>query len=176
MQSAPPPSATQSRQPTISDMMTGPHQQSHPQPQSIPATAPPAHPYQPTSENMVRSSVPPYLSNSAPSRPSSSGQNYDPIRGSTVESSRPSAPPPAVQPNAPSSSQASPHVNRTSASPSIASLVHPPPAAAHGSASTGYPQQALPQPSIVPSQQSPPPKPANEFSLPPPQASPPIAK
>ncbi|KAK5729625.1 HIR complex subunit [Elasticomyces elasticus] len=63
------------------------------------------------------------------SRPTSSGQNYDPIRGgydpvrgATMETSQQR---PANLINN-SSAQTSPHVNRASASPSIASLIDPP--------------------------------------------------
>lgn len=171
-QNAPSASTNPSRQPTISDMMGGQHQ-----PQPAYNTTAPSHPQQQaTTDNAVRSSVPPYLSNPTPSRPSSSGQNYDPIRGSTVESSRPSQPPPVVPSNGPPSSHASPHTNR--ASPSIASLVNPPQTAIKTSAPPAYPQQTFPQPSVVPSQQqSPPPKTTTHpFPPPPQQASPPISR
>ena len=154
-----------SRQPTIIETFSAFTQPN--QPASITATAPP----QPrTSENMTQSSVS-RPSNPPTPRPFSSGQNYDPIRGSTMESaprlSNPSTSTPAAQ--------TSPHVNRASASPAIASLIDPPTAIKTSAPlpASYSPQTTVQQPSFVPSQHSPPPpKPTSNFVPPPTQPQP----
>lgn len=137
----------QPRQPTITEMV-GTFQQPA-QPASV--TIPP-QPQHRNSDGIMRSNLPAPTSNPTTPRPVSSGQNYDPIRGSTMES-RPaySVPPAALQ----QISHASPHVNRASASPSIASLIDPP-AAIKTQALPYSPQGTMQQP-FVPSQTSPPP-------------------
>lgn len=126
-----------------------------------PASAPQPQPQQPlpstlatsprpqlpsTSENMSRTSITPQLTaqSSAPqSRPYSSGQNYDPIRGATYDHAPPR---PAAVANGAHSAQASPQVNRASASPSIQSLIDPPQPLTTSTPNTTYAQQANLQP------------------------------
>ena len=121
---------------------------------------------------MIRSNLPPPTSNPSTPRPFSSGQNYDPIRGSTMEAAQ-RPPQPA---NGPPPAQGSPHVNRASASPSIASLIDPPTVTKTSSVqpSTYSPQTTMQQPFILPQQPSPHlPKAASfAFAPPPPQGSP----
>ena len=112
-------------------------------------------------------------SNSPTPRPYSSGQNYDPIRGSTMEQQ----PRPSNPPNGFASAQTSPHTNRASASPAIASLIDPPTMIkTAGPPAPCSPQSHLQQPFFLPSQQSPPPvRPTSAFAPPPqPQPSPPV--
>ncbi|KAF2170560.1 hypothetical protein M409DRAFT_19379 [Zasmidium cellare ATCC 36951] len=145
--SAPPPS--QHHQPTL------PSQQQYP--------PPPPRSQQPTpSDSMPRSSLPPHTqphtSNPPTPRPFSSGQNYDPIRGSTIDSAPPRT---SVAANGAHSAQASPHINRASASPSITSLIDPHPATTTSApvvpyssqTATMHSQQHQPPPPFVPSQQ-----------------------
>lgn len=124
-----PASAPQPQQPLPSTLGTSPR----PQPLS-------------TSDNMSRSNITQQLSAppSAPlSRPISSGQNYDPIRGATYE---PAPPRPAVVANGASSAHASPQINRASASPSIQSLIDPPQAMRTSTPTVSYVQQSNLQP------------------------------
>ncbi|KAK3616193.1 HIR complex subunit [Elasticomyces elasticus] len=96
------------RQPSLTEMM-GVFQQP-----MLPSSVP--------TQQQHRPSLGPPPSTLMSSRPTSSGQNYDPIRGATMETSQQR---PANLINN-SSAQTSPHVNRASASPSIASLIDPP--------------------------------------------------
>ncbi|KAK5716469.1 HIR complex subunit [Elasticomyces elasticus] len=103
------------RQPSLTEMM-GVFQQP-----MLPSSVP--------TQQQHRPSLGPPPSTLMSSRPTSSGQNYDPIRGgydpvrgATMETSHQR---PANLMNN-SSAQTSPHVNRASASPSIASLIDPP--------------------------------------------------
>ncbi|EME40029.1 hypothetical protein DOTSEDRAFT_74784 [Dothistroma septosporum NZE10] len=102
--------------------------------------------------SMIRSSVPPHTqmhtSNPPTPRPYSSGQNYDPIRGAIDP-----APPRAVANGVPSA-QHSPHINRASASPSIISLIDPPPATKISAPPMSYSPQTIVQ---QPYQPQPPP-------------------
>ena len=158
------------RQSTLTEMVG-----SFTQPPQPASTAIPALPQHPTSDNTIRTSLASLTSNSPPPRPYSSGQNYDPIRGSTVENHQPR---PTNAPNSTTASaQASPHANRASASPAIASLIDPPTAIKAGALPTSYsPQTNMQQPFFVSSQQSPPPiKSTSAFQPPPqPQLSPPV--
>ncbi|KAK4960565.1 HIR complex subunit [Elasticomyces elasticus] len=104
------------RQPSLTEMM-GVFQQP-----MLPSSVP--------TQQQHRPSLGPPPSTLMSSRPTSSGQNYDPIRGgydpvrgATMETSQQR---PANLMNGNPSSQTSPHVNRASASPSIASLIDPP--------------------------------------------------
>ncbi|KAK4556364.1 HIR complex subunit [Recurvomyces mirabilis] len=171
MEEKPPPPADGpaiTRQPTLTEMMHSYHQ---PAPPTAALHQPPSQQQpQPQPQPQHRSSLgpPPPSSTLSSSRPTTSGQNYDPIRGfdpvraASYEGAqhRPTHPPNGV-----SSAQASPHVNRASASPSIASLIDPPaPVTARTSmpAPPPYsPQANMHQPPYLPSQpQSPtPPKP-----------------
>lgn len=160
---------TQPRQPTITEMVASFTQPSQPAAITIPTP-----PQQLPSNSMFRPSVTSLTSNSPTPRPYSSGQNYDPIRGSTVEPQQPRS---ANASNGPASAQASPHANRASASPAIASLIDPPTAIKATAPPPSYsPQTSLGQPFFVPSQHSPPPvKPTSAFAQPPqPQPSPPV--
>lgn len=112
----------------------------------------PPQPQHRSSDGIIRSNLPAPTSNPTTPRPVSSGQNYDPIRGSTMES-RPSYPVPPAAPQ--QQSHASPHVNRASASPSIASLIDPP--TALKTQTISYSPQGTMQQPFIPSQQSPPP-------------------
>ena len=111
------------RQSTLTEMVNqfqtpGPPA-SAPQPQHI-LPSQPLQRQQP--DIMIRDSLPPPSKPPTP-RPISSGQNFDPIRGSIMESA---PPPPSLTANGVHSAQASPHINRASASPSINSLIdHP---------------------------------------------------
>lgn len=80
-------------------------------------------------------------------RPYSSGQNYDPIRGATYDHA-PSRP--AVVTNGAQSAQASPQINRASASPSIQSLIDPPQPTQMSTPAVSHAQQANLQ--LVPQQ------------------------
>lgn len=83
-----------------------------------------------------------------PPRPVSSGQNYDPVRAATLESAPPR--PSHQPPNSALSNHSSPHVNRASASPSIASLIDPPMLSATSAPSAvRSPQASLRQPAFV---------------------------
>ncbi|KAK4496920.1 hypothetical protein PRZ48_011369 [Zasmidium cellare] len=117
---------------------TGPRQSTLDFPSASQQPQPPQYPPPPPrSENMPRSSLPPTQQQSRPQ------QFYDPIRGSVA------AP----------SAQASPHINRASASPSITSLIDPHPATSTSapvlsySSQTPTMQQHQPPPPFVPSQQ-----------------------
>lgn len=120
---------------------------SAPQPfQAHPSTLAPSPRQQPpfTSDSMSRSNITPQPPSQSPapapaSRPYSSGQNYDPIRGATYEYA-PSRPAAIV--NGAQSAQASPQVNRASASPSIQSLIDPPPTLKTNTSNMTYVQQA----------------------------------
>ena len=118
-------------------------------------------------------------SNPPTPRPISSGQNYDPVRGydpvraATFESAQQRS---ATIVNSTPSAQASPHINRASASPSIASLIDGPMAATKTSmpAPSHYTPHSV-VPSTLPSHpRSPtPPKSAPAFPHPPRPQSPP---
>lgn len=81
---APHDASTQSRQPTITEMVGAFAQPNQPASSIIPS-----QPQHRLSDNMTQSSIPPRLSNPPTPRPVSSGQNYDPIRGSTMENALP---------------------------------------------------------------------------------------
>ncbi|KAK3703528.1 HIR complex subunit [Vermiconidia calcicola] len=162
---------THLRQPTITEMAAG-----FPTADSLAAAAPSPIQHRVASlENLVRSSAPPIHNTSNPStpRPFSSGQNYDPVRGSTMDSMLPRASNPT---NGPPPAQAPSHVNRASASPAISSLIDPPTTTKPPSHS---PQTIMQQP-FVPSQHFvPSPQLASTFAPPPPvpsQHSPPAVK
>jgi hypothetical protein len=160
---APDASTALPRQSTITEMVGQYQQPTH---SASAINAFPAPPHRPMEAMPQHAVMPPMqaIQNPIP-RPFSSGQNYDPIRGSTRESvpPRPSNPPDLVH-----SAQASPHVNRASASPAIASLIDPPTAIKTSAAPTHSPQTSIQQPFTVPSQQSPPAhKPASAFAPPP---------
>ncbi|KAH9826605.1 histone promoter control protein 2-like [Teratosphaeria destructans] len=115
-----------SRQPTITDMVNN-------YPGYKPIPGPSASPSLPPQPPRSQPSTTLSMSSNAPAqRPISSGQNYDPVRGGydPVRAATMDVPPPMArlantlssQPSA----QASPNVNRASASPSIASLIDPP--------------------------------------------------
>ncbi|EME77863.1 uncharacterized protein MYCFIDRAFT_216902 [Pseudocercospora fijiensis CIRAD86] len=105
---------------------------SAPQPppqQNYPPLILPSQPQQPhqVPDTVMRDSLPPPASKPPTPRPYSSGQNYDPIRGATIDSAPQQPPPPpprTVVSNG--SAHASPLINRASASPSITSLIDPP--------------------------------------------------
>jgi hypothetical protein len=103
------------RQPGTTEML-GSYQQA-------PMAAPSTHSTSAYPEVTNRGGLVPQASKPPTPRPVSSGQNYDPVRSATMDQ-RP--PRPAPTPVGISSAQASPHVNRASASPSIASLIDPP--------------------------------------------------
>ncbi|KAK0254162.1 hypothetical protein B0A54_05367 [Friedmanniomyces endolithicus] len=113
-------------------------------------------------------------SNPPTPRPISSGQNYDPVRGydpvraATMETMQQR---PAHLMNGTSSAHTSPHVNRASASPSIASLIDPPMASTTSMpAPSHYPLHSMMQPAgnVQLSTQPPtPPKAAPAFPHPP---------
>nr|POF15313.1 histone promoter control protein 2 [Quercus suber] len=162
-----------SRQPTITEMV---NTLSAP-PSSTPFSAPPAPSRVPpftsavpaangsiiSSNNNLGASntlTVPTSSTSTP-RPASSGQNYDPIRGYdpvrsiTNDSLQP-------RPVNTASLPPSPHVNRASASPSVASLLDPP--RSHTALPSAPPASAKPlqttlQQPFVPTQTAPPPQP-----------------
>ncbi|KAK6442983.1 HIR complex subunit [Oleoguttula sp. CCFEE 5521] len=105
---------------------------------------------------------------SAP-RPHSSGQNYDPVRSATIESAPPR---PAQTPVGLSSAHASPHINRASASPSIASLIDPPFISKTSAPPTLSPSQSFQQTLLQSRTQAPTPTsaaqpPINAFAPPP---------
>jgi len=118
-------------------------------------------------------------SNPPTPRPISSGQNYDPVRGydpvraATMETMQQR---PVNLMNGAPSAQTSPHVNRASASPSIASLIDPPMASTTSMpAPSHYPLHSMMQPASIPplSTQPPtPPKAAPAFPHPPRPQSP----
>ncbi|KAF2481970.1 hypothetical protein BDY17DRAFT_311581 [Neohortaea acidophila] len=145
--------ATPPRQPTLTGMLGGfqPSSKPAPAPAAAPsALAPPASTqHLRVSEPSTHHSTTQNMSTPPPSRPISSGQNYDPIRGSTL-ATRMSNPPNGAQ-----TLQSTAFVNRASASPSIASLIDPPMAPlilSPPQAATQRPHAPLPQ------QSSPPPK------------------
>ena len=113
-------SSSQPRQSTLTELV-------HTYPQSMTAsnnaavTPIPSHTY---TDGSLRPNLLSHTSASTPTpRPFSSGQNYDPVRSATIDPN----PHRVVQSLAsPASVQASIHVNRASASPSIASLIDPP--------------------------------------------------
>ncbi|KXT16446.1 hypothetical protein AC579_5129 [Pseudocercospora musae] len=100
--------------------------------QHYPPLVLPSHPQHlhPPPDTVMRDALPPPASKPPTPRPYSSGQNYDPIRGATIDSAPqqppppPPPPPPTIVPNG--SAHASPGINRASASPSITSLIDPP--------------------------------------------------
>ncbi|KXS99422.1 hypothetical protein AC578_8143 [Pseudocercospora eumusae] len=123
-------------QKTLDQMVT------HFQAPALPASAPPqqnypplllpSHPQHlhPLPDTAMRDSLPPPASKPPTPRPYSSGQNYDPIRGATIDSAPQQPPPPPPPPPrtvvSNGSAHASPLINRASASPSITSLIDPP--------------------------------------------------
>ncbi|EMC99989.1 hypothetical protein BAUCODRAFT_128665 [Baudoinia panamericana UAMH 10762] len=178
-----------SRQPTLTEMVNG-FQQPNP-PVNTPSIPP---------QIQHRTSLPPPLSNPPTTRPTSSGQNYDPVRGydpvraATMEAAQQQqrqAHRNASISNGPPLTHLSSTMNRASASPSIASLIDPPSANFLSTAQlppTYSPQTNMQQPPpFVPSQpQSPtpkylPPAVAPSFSHPakprsPPPPSPPMVQ
>lgn len=114
------------RQSTLTEMA---HNHFHPP--APPATAPPPQ-HMLASQSLQRQQPDIFIRDPLPTvskpptptpRPISSGQNFDPIRGSIMDS----APQPSsLTANGIPSAQASPHINRASASPSINSLIDPP--------------------------------------------------
>ncbi|KAK0319000.1 HIR complex subunit [Friedmanniomyces endolithicus] len=132
-----------------------------------------------SSPQQHRPSLGPPTSNPPTPRPISSGQKYDPVRGydpvraATMETRQQR---PTNLMNGIPSAQTSPHVNRASASPSIASLIDPPMASATlMPAPSHYPLHSIMQPASIPplSTQPPtPPKPAPAFPHPPRPQSP----
>ncbi|KAI5361656.1 hypothetical protein Slin15195_G127740 [Septoria linicola] len=132
------------RQSTLTEMVNqfqtpGPPA-SAPQPQHILPSQPLHRPSQP--DILIRDSLPPASKPPAP-RPYSSGQNFDPIRGSMMEST---PAPPSLLSNGIHSSQASPQINRASASPSIHSLIDPPSKAAAPLSYSSHTTMHAPQP------------------------------
>ncbi|TKA62301.1 hypothetical protein B0A55_11880 [Friedmanniomyces simplex] len=152
-----------SRQPTLTEMV---NVFQHPI-QHTTSTIPPQQPHR-TSLGLPTSHPP-------TPRPISSGQNYDPVRGydpvraATMETMQQR---PTNLMNSTTSAQTSPHVNRASASPSIASLIDPPMAATKTSmpAPSHYLPHSIAQPTSFPPPQprSPtPPKSTPAFPHPP---------
>ncbi|KAK5172938.1 HIR complex subunit [Saxophila tyrrhenica] len=163
--------STAPRQSTLTEMV-GSYQQ--PANSSSNAAAP-LQPQHRASDSMTYSSIPPSFSKAQSPRPFSSGQNYDPIRGST----RASYPPPPPNPNnVTASAQASPHANRASASPAISSLIDPPPTIkASASATMNSPHANMQPPSLTSQQIQSPQKPTASMASPPqPRPSPPFTK
>lgn len=164
---------TQARQPTITEMVGTFQHPTHPASTAIAAQKAAGGEHaifsnmstqHRNSDGMIRSNLPPptsipaanptanSISNPPTPRPVSSGQNYDPIRGAAMD---------ARATNGTQPLQSSPHVNRASASPSIASLIDPP--------MTKLPTQTMPyspttQQPFVPSQQQSPPPPKPNFA------------
>ncbi|KAK1817484.1 HIR complex subunit [Friedmanniomyces endolithicus] len=118
-------------------------------------------------------------SNPPTPRPISSGQNYDPVRGydpvraATMETMQQR---PANLMNGIPSAQTSPHVNRASASPSIASLIDPPMASTTSMpAPSHFPPHSMMQSASIPpppTRPPTPPKAAPAFPHPPRPQSP----
>lgn len=152
------------RQPTITDMAgfqsPGP---------SMNNTMPP-HLSHANSEGPVRTNLQPQTTT-----PTSHTvrQRYDPVRGTNIDSTVPRT---AYPPSGPSSAQASPHMIRATASPSIAigSLIDPPTLPKAAAPSTLQSSQSSMQQPIVPSQPrsaSPPRRPTSAFVAPPTQST-----
>ena len=141
-------SSSQPRQSTLTELV-------HTYPQSMTApnnavTPIPSHTY---TDGSLRPNLLSHTSSSTPTpRPFSSGQNYDPVRSATIDPN----PHRVVQSLAgPASVQASAHVNRASASPSIASLIDPPvnsKPSSHTTHTTSHSPNLAMQHPIVPSQ------------------------
>ncbi|CAK1358929.1 unnamed protein product [Cercospora beticola] len=197
---APDASASGPRQSTLTEMVTQYQQPAAstsappPQPQHILASQPLQRPNQP--DILIRDSLPPASKPPTP-RPYSSGQNFDPIRGSILGAAppqpptkqpsgeqsappsadtfaRPSGPPPAPtrHTNGEPVAHLSPNYNRASASPSINSLIDPPSKPSlplsHTSQTTTYAQQP---PSFVGSAHHSPTPPVAAPAAPPQKAS-----
>jgi hypothetical protein len=141
-------SSSQPRQSTLTELV-------HTYPQSMsapnkPAVTPiPSHTY---TDGSLRPNLLSHTSASTSTpRPFSSGQNYDPVRSATIDPN----PHRVVQSLAsPASVQATTHVNRASASPSIASLIDPPvnTKPSHTTHTTSHSPNLAMQHPIVPSQ------------------------
>jgi hypothetical protein len=88
----------------------------------------PAAPKEPSNAASTNPSLAYLTASASPqaSRPSSSGQRYDPIRAATMESSNPPPPRNTATPVSPPSAKPVISSNRASASPSIKSLIDPP--------------------------------------------------
>lgn len=84
-------------------------------PQQYPPLVLSSQPQQHASDVVMRESLPPPASKPPTPRPFSSGQNYDPIRGATIDSAPP-APRPVSTTNGAHSTHASPLINRASVS------------------------------------------------------------
>ncbi|KAF2773869.1 HPC2-domain-containing protein [Teratosphaeria nubilosa] len=141
----------QPRQPTITELVN-----SWQQP-ALPSASQSLPPQPPRSQPSTTLSMP---SNAPAQRPISSGQNYDPVRGGydPVRAATMDAPtilsrPATTMTNQPSA-QASPHINRASASPSIASLIDPQIPKTSGALSYS-PQTQMQQPFVPSAPQSP---------------------
>jgi hypothetical protein len=140
--------SSQPRQSTLTELV-------HAYPQSMTAsnnaavTPIPSHTY---TDGSLRPNLLSHTSASTPTpRPFSSGQNYDPVRSATIDPN----PHRVVQSLAsPASVQATTHVNRASASPSIASLIDPPVNTnpSHTTHTTSHSPNLSMQHPIVPSQ------------------------
>lgn len=160
-----------SRQPTITEMVNSYHGSS-----TSPSMPMPPRPQFTASDATPRNSLPQHLSNPPTPRPISSGQNYDPVRGydpvraATMESAQSR---PANGRTTASSAHTSPHVNKASASPSIASLIDPPAATKTSVPHMSYALQTPAPPSLPPQHRSPTlPRSTPATLVPPPQPSP----
>ncbi|WPH04133.1 Hypothetical protein R9X50_00701800 [Acrodontium crateriforme] len=169
------------RQPTIMEMVNsfaGPPPKPAANDTNKPNIVPRPPPVPNPSDSINKALGLPPSSKSATPRPASSGQNYDPIRGydpvrsASMETSQ-TRPAHLLNPSI------SAHLNRASASPSIASLIDPPSIAKTSAPVNTYPAQStLLQPHV----QSQPRSPAQSKSTPvttnlsPQQLSPPVAK
>ena len=145
-------SSAQPRQSTLTELVhtSSSYPQSSTAAPNNTVTPIPSHTY---ADGSLRPNLLSHTSGSTPTpRPFSSGQNYDPVRSATIDSN----PHRVVQSLAgPASVQASTHVNRASASPSIASLIDPPVNAkpsSHTTHTTSHSPNLSMQHPIVPSQ------------------------
>ena len=141
-------SSSQPRQSTLTELVHT-YPQSMPAPNNAAVTPIPSHTY---TDGSLRPNLLSHTSASTPTpRPFSSGQNYDPVRSATIDPN----PHHVVQSLAsPASVQAATHVNRASASPSIASLIDPPvnTKPSHTTYTTSHSPNLSMQHPIVPSQ------------------------
>lgn len=142
-------SSSQPRQSTLTELVHS-YPQSMTAPNNTAVTPIPSHTY---TDGSLRPNLLSHTSSATPTpRPFSSGQNYDPVRSATIDPN----PHRVVQSLAgPASVQASPHVNRASASPSIASLIDPPVNSnppSHTTHTTSHSPNLAMQHPIVPSQ------------------------
>lgn len=161
-----------SRQPTITEMVTTQQSSTAAASNTGPARQTPTPYTHNYADGLVRPMVHPQNFNPPTPRPFSSGQNYDPVRSAMTATVDSNPPRPSQTMVGANSAQASPHVNRASASPSIASLIDPPLAARTSAPNAIHSPQTTMQKPFLPSQPhspTPPRQQINAFAPPPPK-------